>query len=77
MWVEKEKELLSDSYLLIVPTLMIFVLGLSSSQQADHADFAELGNGEVNNRVGGGVEIFRLFGIWNGSNLDRLPDLIL
>ena len=49
MWVEKEKELLSDSYLLIVPTLMIFVLGLSSSQQADHADFAELGNSEVNN----------------------------
>ena len=34
---------------LIVPTLTIFVSGSSSFQQADHADFAELGNSEVNN----------------------------
>src|ERR1700730_14834177 len=77
MWVEKEKELLSDSYLLIVPTLMIFVLGLSSSQQADHADIAELGNGEVNNRVGGAVEILHLFGMRNRQTWNWLPDFIL
>jgi hypothetical protein len=37
--------------------LTIFVLGSSAFHQADHPHFAELGNGEVNNRVGGGVVI--------------------
>ena len=75
MWVEKEKGFLVIRICLIVPTVTVFVLGLS--QQADHADFAELGNGEINNRIGGRVEIFCLFGIWNWPNLDRLTDLIL
>jgi hypothetical protein len=75
MWVEKEKGFLVVRICLIVPTLTIFVLGLS--EQADHADFAELGNGEINNRIGGGVEIFCLFGIWDRPNLDRLAELIL
>ena len=43
----KRKGLLVIRICLIVPTVTIFVLGLS--QQADHADFAELGNSEVNN----------------------------
>ena len=55
MWVEKEKGFLVIRICLIVPTVTVFVLGLS--QQADHADFAELGNGEINNRVRRGVEI--------------------
>ena len=37
----KRKGLLVIRICLIVPTVTIFVLGLS--QQADHADFAELG----------------------------------
>jgi hypothetical protein len=49
MWVEKEKGFLVIRICLIVPTVTIFVLGSSSFQQADHADFAELGNSEVNN----------------------------
>ena len=48
MWVEKEKGFLAVRICLIVPTLTIFVSGSSSFEQADHADFAELGNSEVN-----------------------------
>jgi len=48
-----------------------------SFHQADHADSVKLGNGEVNNRVSGGVVQGFLTRIWIGPNLDGLSHLIL